>query len=67
MEVNAIASKGVDDSHCNRNKEEYGKPANVGQNESICYHQVVYVAWPRISLREITYDNIEQSYVNICS
>jgi len=41
------------------------KQEKVGQNGSICFCQVQYVAWWRMSLRVVVWENSEQSCVNI--
>jgi hypothetical protein len=61
MEVNENAWKFDTDQQCNRTKETFCTHEKVGQNGSVCFHQVLDVGWPRISCREILWDNSEQS------
>jgi len=65
--ITKIKEKGsiVDrDGQCNGNKKEEGKQEKVGQHGSMIVHLDLYVTSPRISLREIFW---EQLHVNICS
>jgi hypothetical protein len=66
-EINETGSKCVGDRQHNGNKEESGKQEKVGQIGSIGFHQVLYVARLRISVRDILRENAEQSYQVICS
>jgi len=65
MEVKEKCWKGVEDGQYNGNQEEYGEQEKVGQNVKMYFHQVLYIVWLRISFREILWENIGQSQVNI--
>jgi hypothetical protein len=66
-EINETGSKRVGDRQYNGNKEESGKQEKVGQIGSIGFHQVLYVARLRISVRDILRENAEQSHQVICA
>ena len=51
-EVKETGWNDIGDGLCNWNKEEYGSKDRVGQNESMSY-QILYVALPRFSVRDI--------------
>lgn len=66
IEVEINDSTEISDCQCNRNKEESGTQDNLDKSGSICFHQVVYIPWRRIELEVLSWDNCEQSQVNIC-
>jgi len=56
---------GVDDGQCIQNEKEWREQENAGQNATIYFHKVLYVAWPGIAYREILWENCEQMHVII--
>jgi len=64
-EVKAKDWNKVGDGQCDWNKEDQEKQKNVGQNGTICFQQVLYVAWPRISLTVIWGVTIDQWCLNV--
>jgi len=55
-EVKQTGWKGVGVGQCSRNEEKSWSEENVGQNASMV-HQLLYVAWLRVSVRDILWVN----------
>jgi hypothetical protein len=64
MEVHVPHWRGVGDSRSNGNKEQQGNEDQVEQNVSML-HLLLYVAWQRVSVRDILSENREQWLLTI--
>jgi len=59
MEVKEICWLDGGDAQCDGHEDEEEKLETVGQNTSM-FHQFLYVAWLRVTVRDILWANGEQ-------